>query len=208
MRFSLRAPGHRAFDESSGSLKIVKAAKEVFLRETDSGFSIRNVAKEAGMSMGAVQHFYPTRDKLLVAMLELVVNEYEVAYDKLFSELPFNGEARLQGVIEYLALDITRPETRQFFFALWALGCHNKLAANLIDEMYSHHRRNLAALIGAARPGLSEEKCFELAMQVAALIDGLMIFTGPGTKHYGSRAALGKTVKAAVKRLLSGSEAT
>jgi hypothetical protein len=112
------------------------------------------------------------------------------------------------GVIEYLALDITRPETRQFFFALWALGCHSRFAANLIDEMYSHHRRNLAALIGAARPGLSEEKCFEAAMQVAALIDGLMIFTGPGSKHYASRAALGKMVKASVKKLLSSSEAT
>src|SRR6185312_163913 len=144
MRFSIRSPGHRPFDENSSSLKIVKAAKQVFLRETDSGFSIRSVAKEAGLSMGAVQHFYPTRDKLLAAMLELVVNEYEAAYERVFSELPFNGEARLLGIIEYLALDITRAETRQFFFALWALGCRNKSVAALIEEMYSHHRRNLA----------------------------------------------------------------
>ena len=68
MRFSIRSPGHRPFDENSSSLKIVKAAKQVFLRETDSGFSIRNVAKEADLSMGAVQHFYPTRDKLLANM--------------------------------------------------------------------------------------------------------------------------------------------
>ena len=80
MRFHLRAPEHRAFDENSSSLKIVKAAKRVFLRGTDSGFSMRNVAKEAGMSMGAVQHFFPTRDELMAAMLEYVVNEYEAAY--------------------------------------------------------------------------------------------------------------------------------
>jgi len=183
MRFTIRSPGHRPFDENSGSLKIVKAAKQVFLRETDSGFSIRNVAKEAGLSMGAVQHFYSTRDKLMAAMLEFVVNEYEAAYERVFSELPFNGEARLLGVIEYLAQDITRAETRQFFFALWALGCRNKSVAALIEEMYSHHRRNLAGLIGAARPAFAEEKCFEIAMQVAALIDGLMIFTAPGTRH-------------------------
>jgi AcrR family transcriptional regulator len=206
MRFSIRTPGHRAFDENPSSLKIVKAAKQVFLRETDSGFSMRNVAKEAGMSMGAVQHFYPTRDRLMAAMLEFVVNEYEAAYERVFSELPFNGEARLLGVIDYLVLDITRSETRQFFFALWALGCRSKFAATLIDEMYSHHRRNLAALIGAARPTLAEEKCFEIAAQVAALIDGMMIFTGPGTKHFPSRAALGKMVKASVKKLLASSE--
>jgi AcrR family transcriptional regulator len=206
MRFTIRSPGHRPFDENSGSLKIVKAAKQVFLRETDSGFSLRNVAKEAGLSLGAVQHFYPTRDKLMAAMLEFVVNEYEAAYERVFSELPFNGEARLLGIIEYLALDITRAETRQFFFALWALGCRNKSVAALIEEMYSHHRRNLAALIGAARPAFTEEKCFETAMQVAALIDGLMIFTAPGTRHFTSRAALGKSVKASVKKLLTAAE--
>ncbi len=206
MRFTIRSPGHRPFDENSGSLKIVKAAKQVFLRETDSGFSIRNVAREAGLSMGAVQHFYSTRDKLMAAMLEFVVNEYETAYERVFSGLPFNGEARLLGVIEYLAVDITRAETRQFFFALWALGCHNKPVAALIEEMYSHHRRNLAALIGAARPAFAEERCFEIAMQVAALIDGLMIFTAPGSRHFASRAALGKSVKASVKKLLTASE--
>jgi AcrR family transcriptional regulator len=206
MRFSINAPAHRPFDENSSSLKIVKAAKQVFLRETDSGFSIRSVAKEAGLSLGAVQHFYPTRDKLMAAMLEYVVNEYEAAYDRVFSELPFNGEERLLGVIEYLAFDITRPPTRQFFFALWALGCHSKFAATLIEEMYFHHRRQLAALIGAARPGFTEEQCFELAVQVAALIEGLMVFTAPGTRQFGSRAALGESVKASVKKLLTIAE--
>ena len=206
MRFHLRAPEHRAFDENSSSLKIVKAAKRVFLRATDSGFSMRNVAKEAEMSMGAVQHFFPTRDELMAAMLEYVVNEYEAAYERVFSELPFNGEARLLGVIDYLALDITRPQTRQFFFALWALSCHSPFAAALVEKMYSHHRRNLAAFVGAARPALSEEKCLEAAVQIAALIDGLMLFTAPGAKHFGSRAAVARTVRAAVERLLASTE--
>jgi hypothetical protein len=72
--------------------------------------------------------------------------------------------------------------------------------------MYTHHRRNLAAFIGAARPALSEESCFETALQIAALIDGLMLFTGPGSKHFTSRASLGRTVKASVKKLLADSE--
>jgi AcrR family transcriptional regulator len=206
MRFHLRAPEHRAFDENSSSLKIVKAAKRVFLRGTDSGFSMRNVAKEAGMSMGAVQHFFPTRDELMAAMLEYVVNEYEAAYERVFSELPFNGEARLLGVIDYLALDIARPQTRQFFFALWALSCHSPFAAALVEKMYSHHRRNLAAFVGAARPALSEEKCLEAAVQIAALIDGLMLFTAPGAKHFGSRTAVTRTVRAAVEKLLASTE--
>jgi hypothetical protein len=44
-------------------------------------------------------------------------------------------------------------------------------------------------------------------MQIAALIEGLMLFTGPGTRHYPSRAALIRMVKASVQRLLSATVA-
>lgn len=155
------------------------------------------------MSVGAVQHYYPARDKLLAAMLEYVVNDYDEAYERVFRELPFNGEARLLGAIDYLTADLLQPETRQFFFALWSLSCHNKSAAALVDEIYIYHRRSLASFIGAARPAFSEQQCFETATQLAALLEGLMIFTGPDMKHALNRATLTRTVRAAVAKLLS-----
>jgi AcrR family transcriptional regulator len=206
MRFAIRSPEHKPYDESAGTLKVVRAAKLVFLRSGGSQFSIRRVAKEAGMSMGAVQHFYPTRDQLIAAVLEHVTNEYETAWEKVSRDFPFNGEDRLMRAIEYLAGDIMQTETRQFFFALWALSCHNKFAATLQDEMYGHHSRNMAAFIGAARPDFGERQCLEAAVQIAALTDGLMLFTAPGAKHFPSRAALVRTVKRAVKKLLSADE--
>ena len=49
MRFTIRGPEHKPYDESEGTLKIVRAAKAVFLASGGSAFSIRGVAKEAGM---------------------------------------------------------------------------------------------------------------------------------------------------------------
>jgi AcrR family transcriptional regulator len=202
MRFLIQSPPHRAFDESETTLRIARAAKHVFLKSGGSSFSMRTVAKEAAMSVGALQHFYPKRDKLLAAMLEFVVNEYEEAYDRVFSSLPFNGEARLLGAIEYLCSDIQRQETRAFFFALLALSCHNKLAAGIVSDMYSHHVRNLAAFVGAARPELSEERCHELALQIAAIVEGFMVFTAPGAQQFPSKSSLAETTKRAVLDLL------
>ena len=206
MRFTIRSPDHRPYDESAGTLKVVGAAKLVFLRSGGSRFSIRGVAKEAGMSLGAVQHFYPTRDQLVAAVLEYVTNEYEAEWERVSRDFPFNGADRLMRAVEYLAADIMRTETRQFFFALWALSCHSKFAAALQEEMYKQHARNLAAFVGAARPDYSERQCLEVAVQIAALTDGMMLFTAPGTKHFSSRAALVRTIKRAVDKLLALTE--
>lgn len=203
MRFTIRSPEHKPFDESAGTLKVVRAAKLVFLRAGGSQFSIRGVAKEAGMSMGAVQHFYPTRDQLLAAVLEYVTNEYEAEWEQVSRDFPFNGEVRLMHAVEYLAVDILQQETRQFFFALWALSCHNKFAAALQEEMYAHHSRNIAAFVGAARPAFGERECLEAAMQIVVLIEGFMLFTAPNTKHFASRAALVRMIKHAVTKLIS-----
>src|SRR5512140_2567389 len=100
MRFAIQTPVHRSFDESETTLRIARAAKRVFIRTGGSSFSMRLVAKEAGISVGALQHSYPKREKLLAAMLEFVTNEYEQAFDKVFRSLPYNGEARLLGVID------------------------------------------------------------------------------------------------------------
>ncbi len=203
MRFTIRSPEHRPYDESPGTLKVVRAAKHVFLISGGSQFSIRGVAKEAELSMGAVQHFYPTRDQLLAAVLEYVVNDYEAEWERVSRDFPFNGEERLLQALEYLAGDISQAETRKFFFALWALSCHNSFAAALQEEMYAHHVRNLAAFVGAARPGFSERECLDAAVQIAALTDGLMLFTAPGAKHFSSRVSVVRLVKKAAKKLLA-----
>ncbi len=206
MRFTIRSPKHKPFDESAGTLKVVRASKLVFLRSGGTQFSIRGVAKEAGTSMGAVQHFYPTRDQLLAAMLEYVANEYETELERVSKDFPFNGEDRLMRAAEYFAGDILEQETRQFFFALWALGCHNKFAATLHEEIYAHYWRSMATFVGAARPNFSERECLEAAMQIVVLIEGLMLFTAPGAKHFASRAALARTIKRAVRKLISPDE--
>ena len=203
MRFRIRSPEHRPYDESAGTLKVVKAAKRVFLASGGSQFSIRRVAKEAGMSMGALQHFYPTRDQLLASVLEFVTNEYEAEWEQVSRDFPFNGEDRLMRAIEYLVGDVQSTETRQFFFSLWALSCHNKFSATLQEEMYAQHSRNVAAFVGAARPDFSERQCLEAAIQIIALTDGYMLFTAPGSKHFSSRAAFVRVAKKTVRKILA-----
>jgi AcrR family transcriptional regulator len=189
--------------ETPNSRKILQAAKQVFIREGGAGFSARGVAKEAGLSLGAVQHFFPAKRDLLAAMLEYVVNEYEGAYQRLCDRLPMNGETRLLGVLDILVADIWKRDTRKFFFGFWALACHDAAAGKLLSEMYAFHVRRLGAFLGAARPDVPERRCEELAIQIAALIEGLMLFTAPSGKRFATRERMRRLVKKTALRLLS-----
>jgi AcrR family transcriptional regulator len=186
----------------AGRLRILEAAVRAFIRDGGAAFSARGVAKEAKMSLGAVQHFFSTKEKLLAAMLEHVIADYRRAYERLEAELPYNGEARLLGVVDYLVGAAWRPDSRKFFFNLFALSCHNRFAADLFNDTYAHHRRRLAAYIGAARPQLSEQECFDLALQLSALTEGLMIYTAPGANSATTPQRLAETTRVSVLRML------
>lgn len=192
----------RAASHSEAALRILRAAIRLFIREGSAEFTTRGVAKEAGVSLGALQHFFRTKDELLAAMLAQVLADYGRMYDKLAEELPFDAEARLLGVIDYLVTDTWRPDTRRFFLNLYALSCHNAFAAKLLNEVYAHHRRRLATYIGAARPNLSDEECFDLALQITALVEGLMIYTAPGAKSVTRREKLNEMVRKTMLKLL------
>lgn len=206
MKFQFLAKPHVEYDESLNSVKILRAAKRVFIRDGGARFSARGVAKEAKVSLGAVQHFFPTKHDLMAAMLEYVVNQYEGAYQKLFQKLPLNGRTRLLGVIDVLIADIWNPDTRQFFFGFWALACHNPAAAELMTEMYTYHLNRLGGFIGAAMPGIAEKRAVELAIQIGAMIEGLMLFSAPRGKRFSSREQMNRMVKETVLQLLSDAE--
>lgn len=202
MKFQFLAKPHVDYDESLNSVKILKAAKRVFVRDGGAAFSARGVAKEAKVSLGAVQHFFPSKHDLLAAMLEYVVNQYEGGYQKLFQKLPLNGRARLLGVIDMLIRDIWDPDTRRFFIGFWALACHNESAAELKAEMYAYHVHRLGTFIGAAHPGISEARARALALQLAAMIEGLMLFSAPRGKKLASREQMSQMVKDTILELL------
>jgi len=188
---------------SPGAMRVLRAAIRLFIKAGGTGFTTRGVAKEAGLSLGAVQHFFRTRDQLLAAMLEQFLSDYRQAYDQLAVELPFNGEARLMGALDYLVADAWRPEARRFFFNLYALSCHSPFVARLCNQVYAHHRRRIAGFIGAARPNLTEQQCYDFALEVAALLEGLMIYTAPGADSVRSREYLTELVKDSVQRLIT-----
>jgi AcrR family transcriptional regulator len=79
------------------SERLIKAAREAFLTQGVDGASLREIAAEAGTSLGMITYYFPTKDDLFLAVLERV-------YPKLMADLAvaIGGDADLREKIERL----------------------------------------------------------------------------------------------------------
>jgi len=182
--------------------RIMAAGRRLFVDEGWAAFTTRRVAREAGVSLGSLQHFFPCKEQLLAGMLEDIIATYGRQFAELEARLPQSGQERLLATVEFLVDDIWRPESRRFFMNLFAASCHSVSAGRLLNDVYAHHRRRIAGYVAAARPGLTERECLDRGLLIAGLIDGLMIYTASDARAVSSRAQLAELVRGAVLRLI------
>lgn len=182
--------------------RILTAARRVFIGEGYAAFTTRRVAREAGVSLGSLQHLFPSKDHLLEGTIYDVLGDYVRRYAEMEARLPVNGHDRLRALVEFLLADIWQTETRRFFLNLLALGCHNTFAARLVNDVYARYRRRFANYVGAARPGLSDGECLDHGLLLAGMVAGLMIYTAPDAQAVDSRAQLADLVGRALARMV------
>lgn len=69
--------GHNPTRKASGAQLILEAVVRALVHDGLDGLSVRRVAAEAGVSVGAVQHHFPTKDSLLVAAADHVTTQFQ-----------------------------------------------------------------------------------------------------------------------------------
>ncbi len=165
------------------------------MREGSAGLSVRAVASHAGMSLGNLQHYFKTRDDLVTGIVVSASIDYGVRYQELFRSLPRSHIKKLEAVFNFLIEDIQKPETPSMFFAMWALGQHDEITRKVIHVMYAYHRTNLAILISEGNTEISESESSLRAAQIAAMIEGLIIYLSSPLTPARERKALADSAK-------------
>lgn len=82
--------------------KVLEAAIDSLAELGWSGSSVSVVAKRAGVSRGATQHYFPTREALFAAAVEYVTEIRMAEIRQRASALP-SGKGRTESIIEMLA---------------------------------------------------------------------------------------------------------
>ncbi len=172
-------------DPEARRRELAKAVWRVIRRDGLERASVRNVAREAGLSMGSLRHYFATQSELL-AFAMLLVHE---RVQRRIEALDLSGDPR-QGVEralqEVLPLDAERHAEMEVWFAFTARALVDPGLHALRDEGHSGLRelcrRCVEALVrtGRARAGLDVAAEAE---RLHALIDGLALhrLLDPGT---------------------------
>lgn len=180
---------------------MADAVLDVLVADGFEGVSVRKVAAAAGVSIGAVQHHFPTKDAMLAAAMELAAQRFQ---SRLASRL--SPEMSPADRLETLAVALISADDRDVSVA-WIL----RMARAAVDEPtagrhradWSQVERWLRELIAAAAP---HADATDAATELLALLDGLSCSVAVEPDRVSGTLAE-RITRAHVRRLVRGRQA-
>jgi len=141
---------HKLSDQAG----LLAAASATFADRGYHGASIRDIARQAGFSVGGVYQFFPSKDELYVAVLDEGWREFEA---ELRSALHVKGSlAQLSAITKIV---VENCESRR---GLWQImtgdrvGFPAAIERRVLERLRSHMRHMRGLITGIIRRGVRE----------------------------------------------------
>ena len=181
---------------------ILAAVLTLLSRHGISGVTMRAVAREANVALGLVHYYYEDKTGLIAAALRRV-EEQDLAIVEPDPALP--PEQRVRAALRRVADPaFLTTEYLSLRLQLWALAQAHEAFAHINTEAQRRYRAGLAALIRAARPGLSRAECDKRAADIDILQNGMWLTALLGL----DQASIRRTVARSEEIALAAERAT
>ena len=148
--------------------ELVALARSVLVEEGLDRFVLRDVAARAGMTVGNLQYYFPTRDDLLEAVVRA---ELERDLEALRPILD-GSERGLAGAAEHLVGNWCDGGSN-VYATVELLAFHHERFRDLNREVHETCYSALSPIVRAADPGAGDEVVAARARLVKALLDGV-----------------------------------
>ncbi|WP_317965153.1 TetR family transcriptional regulator C-terminal domain-containing protein [Paenibacillus sp. CCS19] len=156
---------------------LAEAAWRVIQQDGLDGLSVRRVADEANLSLGALRHYFDTVDELLAFSMRLVSQRANARIESL----SFTGNARvdIEMVIhELIPLDEVRLAEARVWLAFAGKAVSSPairaLSLEVHEELYSGFRRSIDVLVSAQLVDAGIDVELE-TKALHAFVDGLVV---------------------------------
>jgi AcrR family transcriptional regulator len=158
---------------SNPSGQLLDTVAALLVESGYEGVSVRKVATRAGVSIGAVQHHFPTKDAMLLAAMALVSRQFRERLSRRVPEDAAPVDALEAVVDELLGAE---PEHRPAS-VLWLMQVARAAVDPVLAEAHAREWRDveqmLAYLIAGSRPEQAESWSRDQAAALLAMLDGL-----------------------------------
>ncbi|RJS61225.1 TetR/AcrR family transcriptional regulator [Bacillus sp. PK3_68] len=162
-------------DHDKRKKHIAEATWRVILEQGMEGATVRNIAKEAGLSLGALRHYFSTQNELLIYAMELVKEQAEARINQIVVEDLPPKEMMLKILIELVPITKETMAEMEVWFAFIAYNRHKEADFNVLhDGIFNgisrmiHYLRESKLLKEGLDVSIETEKLY-------ALVDGLAL---------------------------------
>ena len=160
------------------ALAILLAAEKLLIDEGYHNFSLRKVAASAGLTLGNLQYYFPSKDALIKAMLDNCIERYLELFEQIRSSAGTDPQEQFIALITGIIRDLNNKSTTVFFPEVWSLSNHDDHATEFMDAMYGRYRDVLIEVMALINPALSPDQLRRLAIFISASMEGHTIFIG------------------------------
>ncbi|MEV1329058.1 TetR/AcrR family transcriptional regulator [Micromonospora costi] len=132
--------------------QIVDAARRCFLREGFHRTSMQDVIAEAGLSVGAVYRYFPSKADLINAIAEQAIGGAgQVLGDLARHEPPLPLVTALERVLAYLETQLGDDGILRIAIQVWGEAQRDPALAAFVAETYSNIRAHFGVLVRRAQ---------------------------------------------------------
>ncbi|MBU5356302.1 TetR family transcriptional regulator [Paenibacillus barcinonensis] len=164
-------------DHDKQRVLVAEAAWRVIRRSGMEQASVRNIAEEAGISVGSMRHYFSTQSELLLYAMNLVSERVTSRIQRMtFNGPPMDDMKRL--LLELMPNTDEKMAEMEVWYAFTAKSKTDPAFKKLADTVYNDIRRAVEIVITSLtklnlfRPDLDQELEIE---RLYALVDGLAI---------------------------------
>ncbi|RKG93643.1 TetR/AcrR family transcriptional regulator [Corallococcus terminator] len=181
---------------------ILDAAMDVLVQDGYAGLSLRGVAQRAGVSLGNLQYYFPTKQDVVRALLARYL---EQALQRVHARVEGGGgepAQRLRHAVDAVLEDQDSPQACQFFAELWALAARDAMVADALAVFYAGYRAGVVELLRQLCPDLTPARRERRAALLVAFFEGLSLFRGGGNLRAASVPGLEQELRVLLEQVL------
>ncbi|MED0673542.1 TetR/AcrR family transcriptional regulator [Aneurinibacillus aneurinilyticus] len=123
----------KLIDHEERRKQIAEATWDVILEQGMEGATVRNIAKKAGLSLGALRHYFSTQEELLVYTMKLVKEKATARINKISIQDLHPKEKVLKIILEIVPINDETMAEMKVWFAFTAYFRHKK---NIFDAQH------------------------------------------------------------------------
>lgn len=168
-------------------VEIVQAARRILATVGYARFTMRAVAHEAGLAVGNLVYHYPSKRRLIHALIDSLMEYYQnksTGYLRKSGRGPRDG---LAGLIRYYMKDSVASETSRLFRELWTMALHDDEIASAMDRFYREAHETAVKLVQLSHPGLDGRRAHDIVQLMGTVSEGANVIFATAQASSASR---------------------